>query len=309
MTKKISIVTPTFNEQDNIKNFIDLAIKEIDKLNYDYEIIIIDNHSNDNTQKTIRKIIKEHDKVKAIFNARNFGSIRSSHHAILQTSGDAVILMSSDLQEPISLIPEYLKYWEEGYDSVMGQRTMMKSRSILSMVRKLFYKSINSISEIQHIEESGSTCLISKKIVEQFRLINDPYPYFRGLIPEVTSNIKIITYIESERKSGKTKSNFFVLYDHAMLGIVKHSKAPLRIATIFGFFCSSVSILIALCFFLYKVFFWSEFQVGVAPLIIGLFGIASIQLFLLGFVGEYVMQILTEVRKMPLVIEKERINF
>lgn len=309
MTKKISIVTPTYNEQDNILNLVNAVASEISKYNYDYEHIIIDNCSKDNTQNEIRKICNEKKNVKAIFNSRNFGSIRSSQHAILNSTGDAVILISADLQEPVSLISEYITYWEKGFDAVFGQRSNSNSNVILEFVKKLFYKILNSISENKLIERSGSTALISKKMIDELKKINDPYPYFRGLIPDITSNIKIVPYDQAKRNQGKTKSNFFVLYDHAILGVVKHSKIPLRLCTILGFICSLTALIISLTFFIYKLLFWSSFQVGIAPLVIGLFGVASIQLFLMGLVGEYVMQILTEVRKVPLVVEKERINF
>lgn len=309
MTKKISIVTPTYNEQDNILNLVNAVASEISKYNYDYEHIIIDNCSKDNTQNEIRKICNEKKNVKAIFNSRNFGSIRSSQHAILNSTGDAVILISADLQEPVSLISEYITYWEKGFDAVFGQRSNSNSNVILEFVKKLFYKILNSISENKLIERSGSTALISKKMIDELKKINDPYPYFRGLIPDITSNIKIVPYDQAKRNQGKTKSNFFVLYDHAILGVVKHSKIPLRLCTILGFIFSFAALIISLSFFIYKLLFWSSFQVGIAPLVIGLFGVASIQLFLMGLVGEYVMQILTEVRKVPLVVEKERINF
>jgi len=309
VTKKISIVTPTYNEQDNILNLVNAVASEISKYNYDYEHIIIDNCSKDNTQNEIRKICNEKKNVKAIFNSRNFGSIRSSQHAILNSTGDAVILISADLQEPVSLISEYITYWEKGFDAVFGQRSNSNSNVILEFVKKLFYKILNSISENKLIERSGSTALISKKMIDELKKINDPYPYFRGLIPDITSNIKIVPYDQAKRNQGKTKSNFFVLYDHAILGVVKHSKIPLRLCTILGFIFSFAALIISMSFFIYKLLFWSSFQVGIAPLVIGLFGVASIQLFLMGLVGEYVMQILTEVRKVPLVVEKERINF
>jgi len=307
--KKISIVTPTFNEKDNIKNLVDSVSSQMQKFNYDYEHIIIDNCSTDKTQDVIKNITIKNKKVKAIFNTRNFGAIRSSHHAILQSTGDATILISSDLQEPVEIITDYIKYWEDGFDVVMGQRNSSASSFFLDKVKSIFYKFLNSVSEIKLIERSGSTALISKKIVDQFKIIDDPYPYFRGLIPELASNIKIVPYEQQKRLKGKSKNNFFDLYDMAMLGIVKHSKIPLRIFTIVGFFCSILSLVVAFIFLLYKIFFWSAIDVGIAPIIIGLFGVASIQLFLLGFVGEYVMQILTHTRKMPLVIERDRLNF
>ncbi len=309
MKKKISIVTPTYNEEENIEKLCSSIAIEMALYDYEYEHIIIDNHSTDKTVEKIKKIAFSDKKVKLIVNSRNFGSIRSTHHAILQTDSDATILMCADMQEPINLIGKYLKEWEMGSKVVLGQRESVEEGKILNLVKNFFYKFINKISEIPLIERSGSTCLLSKDIVDHLKKIDDPYPYFRGLLSEITSEIKIVKYHQNKREGGVTKSNFFVLYDHAILGIIKHSKIPVRIFTILGFFASFISLLIAIIFFLYKLAFWNSFEVGVAPLIIGLFGLASIQMFLLGFVGEYLIQILTHSRKLPLVIEKERINF
>ncbi len=309
MKKKISIVTPTYNEEDNISLLCEAISKEMKNFDYDYEHIIIDNNSDDSTIHKLRKIAQNDNKVKVILNSRNFGAVRSSQYALLQSSGDAAILLSSDFQEPVELISKYIKEWENGHKIVLGQRTSSDTNKFLDLIKTFFYKFINKISETPLIERSGSTGLISKDILENLREISDPYPYFRGLLSEISSDIKLIPYHQNERKSGITKNNFFTLYDLAMLGIIKHSKIPLRIVTFVGVLFSFFSILIATIFFVYKLLFWDSFQVGIAPLIIGLFGIASIQLFLLGFLGEYLIQILTYSRNLPLVIEKERINF
>ena len=307
--KKISIVTPTFNEEENISKLCEAISKEMETLEYDYEHIIIDNFSNDKTIDIIKKIAQEDKRVKLIVNSRNFGHIRSSQYGILQSSGDATILISSDFQEPLNLIKKYIKEWENGYKIVLGQRTSSDTNKFLDTIKTMFYKFINKISDTPLIERSGSTGLISKEIVDHLRNISDPYPYLRGLLPELSADIKLIQYHQAERSKGVTKNNFYTLYDMAILGIIKHSKVPLRIATFLGILASFFSILVAIAFFIYKLLFWSSFKVGIAPLVIGLFSVASIQLFLLGFIGEYVMQILIHNKNVPLVVEKERINF
>ena len=309
MNKKISIVTPTFNEAANISRLCDEISKEMHGFSYDYEHIIIDNNSSDNTISIIKEIAKKDKRVKIILNSRNFGHIRSSQYGLLQSSGDATILLSSDFQEPTDLIGKYLKEWENGYKIILGQRSSTDANQGMNFIKTIFYKFINMISEIPLIERSGSTGLLSKEIVDHLRNIGDPYPYFRGLLSEISADIKTVQYHQIERVGGKTKNNFYTLYDMAILGIIKHSKIPLRVATFIGVLASLGSILIALIFLIYKILFWNSFDVGIAPLIIGLFSIVSIQTFLLGFIGEYLIQILTHSRNLPLVIEKERINF
>jgi glycosyltransferase involved in cell wall biosynthesis len=309
MNKKISIVTPTFNEEENISKLCNEISREMQNFSYDYEHIIIDNSSTDKTISIIKKLAEKDKRVKVILNSRNFGHIRSSQYGLLQSSGDATILLSSDFQEPTDLIGKYIKEWENGHKIILGQRSSSDTNKSMDFIKSLFYKFINKISEIPLIERSGSTGLISKDIVDLLRNIGDPYPYFRGLLSEISGEIKIIQYHQSERAGGITKNNFYTLYDMAILGIIKHSKIPLRIVTFVGVLASIASILIALIFLIYKILFWNSFEVGIAPLIIGLFSIASIQTFLLGFIGEYLIQILTHSKNLPLVIEKERINF
>jgi glycosyltransferase involved in cell wall biosynthesis len=309
MKKKISIVTPTFNEELNIEKLCDLISEEMKKLNYEYEHIVIDNSSTDSTVSILRKKALIDKNLKVIINSRNFGHIKSPVHGILQASGEAVILMTSDFQDPVSLISIYLKEWEKGHRVVMAQKISSDENSKMNFLRKLFYKTIKCISEVSLPANITGAGLFDKKIVEEIRNINDPYPYFRGLISEITNEIKLVPFHQPKRLGGKTKNNFYTLYDIGVLGVIKHSKLPLRIITFIGMIASIASFLVAAVFFFRKLFNWDSFTVGVAPLIIGFFLIASIQIFLLGFVGEYVMSILTQTRKLPLVIEKERINF
>jgi glycosyltransferase involved in cell wall biosynthesis len=309
MKKKISIITPTYNEQDNIKKLCEEISKEMSQTNYDYEHIVIDNSSEDDTIQILKDLAKINPKLKIIINARNFGHIRSPMHAILQASGDAVILLSSDFQDPIYLIPKYIQEWEKGSDVVMGQKNTSDENFFKSLIRKIFYKLIASISETQLPLNVTGAGLFDKKIIDKLRTISDPYPYFRGMISEVTKDIKLVTFHQPLRLKGKTKNNLFTLYDIAILGVVKHSKVPLRAMTFVGFCVSILSFFISLIYFFYKIIFWSSFELGMAPLLIGFFFISSIQIILLGLVGEYAINILIQTRQLPLVIEKERINF
>ena len=309
MSKKISIITPTFNEEKNIEKLCSEISKEMSKLDYDYEHIIIDNHSNDQTISILKKIAEKDKKVKVIINTRNFGHIRSPIYGMLQATGDACILMNSDFQDPIELIPQYIREWEQGSQIILGQRSSSDENFFMNSFKDFFYKFINKISDVPLMRNTTGSGLFTKNIVDQIRKIDDPYPYFRGLLSEISSQIKLIQFHQPKRSGGETKNNFYTLYDIGVLGIVKHSKLPLRLMTFIGFFTSMISIMIATVFFFYKILFWNSFEVGVAPLVIGLFTIASIQIFLLGFIGEYVMTILTHTRKLPLVVERERINF
>jgi glycosyltransferase involved in cell wall biosynthesis len=309
MKKKISIVTPTFNEELNIEKLCSSIAETAKKLSYDYEHIVIDNCSNDSTVSILKKIATTDKNLKIIINTRNFGHIRSPIHAMLQAKGDAVILMSSDFQDPVDLISKYLVEWEKGHSVVMAQKNTTDEDSKKHLIKKYFYKFINSISEIPLLLNTTGAGLFDRKIIEEVRKAKDPYPYFRGLISEITSDIKLIPFHQPKRLHGKTKNNFYTLYDIGILGIIKHSKIPLRLVTFIGILASLASLLVAFFYFFKKIFNWDSFDIGIAPLIIGLFLISSIQIFLLGFIGEYVMNILTQTRNLPLVIEKERINF
>ena len=309
MKKLISIVTPTFNEERNIYALTKEISIQMNNSDLDYEHIIIDNASTDNTQKVIRKLCLENKKVKAIFNNRNFGHIRSPYYAILQTKGDAVILLAADGQDPPELIVKLIEKWNHGSDVVLLKRKNSKTNFFLESIKIFFYKIINLLSEIRLLEKTTGSGIFDKKIVEELRKIEEPYPYFRGLIMEITSKIDFVEFDQPNRKYGQSKNNFFTLFDIAMLGIIKHSKLPLRFMTITGFVFSVLACITGIIFFFYKLLFWDSFQLGLAPIILGLFFGISFQILLLGIIGEYVGFTLTQVRKFPLVIEKERINF
>jgi glycosyltransferase involved in cell wall biosynthesis len=309
MKKLISIVTPTFNEEKNIEELSRQIAVQMKSTNYNYEHIIIDNASTDNTQNVIRKICSENKSVKAIFNNKNFGHIRSPFYGILQTKGDAVIFIASDFQDPPDLIPELLEKWNNGSEVVLLKRKKSNVNTFTESFKKLFYKIINLISETTLTERTTGSGIIDKNIVEQLRKIDEPYPYFRGLILEFTNKISTLEFNQPKRTQGISKNNFFTLFDIGMLGIIKHSKIPLRIMTLVGFFLSLLLLGIGIFFLFYKLLYWSSFQLGLAPLILGVFFGMSIQIMMIGVIGEYVGFILTQVRKLPLVIERERINF
>ena len=307
--KKISIVTPTFNEEENIEKLCEEIKSVFKSLNYKYEHIVIDNNSSDNTISKLREIAKNDKNLKVIINAKNYGHLKSPYYGILQSSGDACILMVSDFQEPIELIPQYIKKWEEGSKIILCQKDNSEENKIIFSLRKLFYNFINKISDTKLNINTSGTGLFDKDVINRLKKINDPYPYFRGLVSELGFEIDTIKFYQPLRKHGSTKNNIFTLYDLALLGIVKHSRAPLRFMTLLGFVSSFMCLFIALIYFILKILFWDSFSFGSAPTILGLFTISSIQIILLGLLGEYIAVILLHQRNMPLVIEKERINF
>ncbi len=308
--KLISIVTPCYNEEENVEAVYTEVKAVFEKIHgYCREHIFIDNSSEDNTVKILRKIAESDKNVKVIINTRNFGHIRSGAYGYLQSRGDAVIPVVADLQTPPDLIPEFIRKWEQGYKVVVGIRKKAQGSIILSFAGKLYYKIISKLSDTQLIHDFMGYGLFDRKVIEIIREMHDPYPYIRGLISEIGFKTAQIEYIQPARKRGLTKNNFFTLYDMAMLGITNYSKIPLRLATMLGFIFSVVNILIAIGYFIYKLISWQTFSVGVAPIVIGLFLFSSVQLFFLGILGEYVGSIHTQVLKRPLVIEEERINF
>ena len=306
---KISIVTPTFNEEENIQKLC-LGIKDSMKnLNINYEHIVIDNCSTDKTIANLKKICSTDKNVKVIINTKNFGHIKSPFHGILQSTRDACILMASDFQDPLDLIPKYIKKWQSGSKIVLGKKITSEENSLIFSIRKFFYKFLNKISETKLTENTTGSGIFDKSIINKLKNINDPYPYLRGLLSELGEEISVVEFNQPKRLSGITKNNIFTLYDIGMLGIIKHSRAPLRFVTFLGFVLSFFSLLTALVYFIYKLIFWNTFDLGIAPLIIGIFGFASIQVLLLGIIGEYVGILLIHIRNLPLVQEKERINF
>jgi len=308
--KLISIVTPCYNEEENVEKLHELITRVFEGLpEYEFEHIFIDNASLDRTEVVLKKMAEKHKNVKVILNSRNFGQVRSPYHAMMQAKGDAVILVVADLQDPPGLIAEFIKKWEEGYKIVVGVKTKSKENRLMFLVRKLFYNIISKISETELIKNFTGFGLYDKSIIAILRQLKEPLPYFRGIIPEVGFKRIEIEYTQPKREKGKTSNNFFSLYDIAMLGFVNYSKMPLRLASFIGFGIAFLSILIAAIYFVYKLIDWNGFQLGMAPLVIGIFFFSGIQLFFLGIIGEYIGAIFTQVKERPLVIEKERINF
>lgn len=308
--KIISVITPCYNEEENVRDVYEQVKQVFDVLeNYTYEHIFIDNASKDGTVSILKEIAKEDKNVKIIVNAKNFGHIRSPYYAYFQTKGDAVIALVADLQDPPQMIKEFIRKWEEGYKIVIGVKKKSKGNPFMFLIRKFYYNLIDRIAETEHIKNFTGFGLYDKSFVDVLRRLDEPYPYFRGLVAEWGSERIEIEYEQPERKKGKTKNNFYVLYDMAMLGFVSHSKVPLRMATFIGFSVAIFSLLVALAYFIYKLIFWQRFQVGAAPMVIGIFFFAAVQLFFIGIIGEYIGAIYTQVKNRPLVIEKERINF
>jgi len=308
--KTISIVTACYNEEDNVETVYEKVKKVFAGLpGYRYEHIFIDNASTDRTVPILKKIAMRDRNVKIIVNARNFGHIRSPFYGLLQAKGDAVVLIVADLQDPPAMIADFLEKWEEGYKVVLGVKKNSEESAAMFAVRRLYYNLIGRISEIELTKNFTGFGLYDKQVIDILRKIDDPYPYFRGLISDIGFESFKIEYSQPSRKRGITKNNFYTLYDMAMLGITNHSKIPLRLATMLGFFLSFVSLITAAAFLMYKLVFWERFTLGLAPLVIGLFFFSSVQLFFLGIIGEYIGSIHTQVLKRPLVIEKERVNF
>lgn len=308
--KFISVITPCFNEAGNVEE-LHARIKAVfDALpQYDYEHIYIDNASTDGTMEVLRRLANEDKRVKVILNNRNFGHIRSPHHAVIQARGDAVIALVSDLQDPPEMIADYLQKWEEGWPIVLGQKTNSEESRVFFALRKIYYRVVNRLSDAPLLENVTGAGLYDQKVIEMFRKLDDPYPYTRGLIGELGYPVARIPFTQPRRKSGITKNNFYTLFDIAMLGVTSHSKVPLRLATMLGFGMSLLSFLAGTGYLIYKLIFWNSFSVGVAPLVIGLFFLGSVQMLFLGIIGEYIGSIHTQVMNRPLVVEKERINF
>ncbi|MDO8468850.1 MAG: glycosyltransferase family 2 protein [Candidatus Peribacter sp.] len=308
--RTISVVTPTFNEEANVRELYRQTKEVFAGLPaYRYEHIFIDNASTDRTVAILKEIAATDPQVKVIVNARNFGHIRSPYYGLLQASGDAAILIVADLQDPPSLIPTFVERWEQGEKIVIAVKTASGESPLLFAIRKLYYRLVSSLSETPLIRNFSGFGLYDRSVLDVLRTIQDPYPYFRGLVLEVGPKPSIVPFQQPQRKRGISKNNFYTLYDIAMLGITSHSKVPLRIATIAGFFLSAVGLLVALGYLVAKLVFWNTFSAGIAPIVVGGFIFFSIQLFFIGLIGEYVAAIHTQTLRRPLVTEKERVNF
>ena len=309
--KLISVVVPTYNEQENVVPLTDTLVKIFTEElpEYNYEIIFIDNHSKDNTKALIRQICSENPNVKAIFNARNFGQMRSPVYGFKQAYGDCVVRLNADFQDPPSLIPTFVREWEKGYKIVIGIKEKTEEGFFMAFVRRQYYKFLRKITDIGHIENFTGFGLFDKAFVDVVRNIHDPMPYFRGMVAEFGFEYKTILYQRPNRRAGKSKNHFYTLYDLAMIGITSYSKVMLRLASFLGFIIGGLSFLVALVYFIMKLVHWDWFRSGIAPLVIGVFFLGGVQLFFIGLLGEYVLAINSRVLDRPLVVEEERLNF
>lgn len=308
--KTISIVSGTFNESENVSDFVSRVVAAAEGIpDYDYELLIIDNASTDGTPDILRSLAAKNPRLKVILNARNFGHVRSPYHALLQARGDCAVCLASDLQDPPEMIPLLVEKWKAGFKAVVCVKKGGRDATGLSAIRKFYYRLVHRLSDTDTIDDFTGFGLYDKAVVEYCRQAQDPYPYFRGMISEIGFPVERVPFKKAARQRGITTNNFYTLYDLAMLGITSHSKVPLRLATMLGFLMSFFSLLVALGYFIYKLMFWNDFSAGIAPVVIGLFLFSSVQLFFIGILGEYIGAIHTQVLRRPLVVEKERINF
>ena len=306
-----SIVSGCLNEGANVEELYRriVAVFENELPDESFELIFIDNASTDDTETYLRKLAAEDRRVKVIFNTRNFGHLRPGMHAMYQAQGDAVIGMASDLEDPPELIAEFIRRWRTGYPIVLGQKESSEESPIFFMIRSVYYSVLNKLSEVPLVENATGFGLYDRKVVNDIKSINDPYPYFRGMLCELGYKISLVQYRKPQRKRGFSKNNLYTLWDMAMLGMTSFSKVPLRLATFIGLITALGSSLVGCFYLIYKLIFWSEFQLGTAPLAVGFFFLGAVQLIFLGILGEYVGAIYTQVLRRPLTIERERLNF
>jgi glycosyltransferase involved in cell wall biosynthesis len=307
----LTILTPCYNEEGNVRELNRQICEVMQKLPaYDYEHLFIDNASIDKTVEILRDLAAMDKRVKVIVNTRNFGHIRSPYHGFLQARGDAVLGVVADFQDPPELIPQFVSKWAEGYKVVIGVKAGSKESWVMARTRRFYYWLVARLSsDVELVHNFTGFGLYDREVVEQFRKTEEQYPYFRGLVSDFGYERAVIPYVQPARKHGITKNNFFSLYDMAMLGITNHSKVPLRLATMAGFAISVVSLFVAFGYLVAKLLFWDDLQLGLAPLLIGIYFFGAVQLFFIGMLGEYIGAIHTQVHKRPLVVEKERINF
>lgn len=309
--KKISVVIPTYNEEANVAPLAKAVMEMMEKdlPQYDYEILFIDNHSQDNTQAILRSLCREHKNIKAIFNAKNFGQMRSPVFGMKQAYGDCVVRMCADFQDPVEMVPKFIHEWEQGHKIVIGVKSASKENKLMYFLRGCYYKTVRKITDIDHIEQFTGFGCYDKKFVDVVRDLHDPLPYLRGIIAELGYDYKAIEYTQPKRRAGKTKNNFYSLYDIAMVGITSYSKVVMRFATFVGFLVGGLSFVAGLVYLIMKLLYWNRFSAGVAPMLIGVFFLGALQLFFIGFLGEYVLSINSRVLDRPLVVVEEWLNF
>lgn len=311
--KKISIMIPCYNEIENVELMCQSVINVLTEAlsMYDYEILFIDNHSTDGTREKLEKLCAGNKRVKAILNATNFGQFNSPFYGMCQTTGDCTITMCCDFQDPVEMIPKFVAEWEAGHRIVSGVKTSSKENPIVYFLRSIYYKLIKNMSSVQMIEHFTGFGLYDKTFIEILRHLDDSIPFVRGIVAEygVGFNLKELEYEQQRRRAGKTHNNFYSLYDAAMLSFTSYTKVGLRLATFLGFGCAGISLIVAIVYTVMKLTNWDSFSAGTAPLTIGVFLIGGIQLFFIGLIGEYILNINTRVIHRPVVVEEKRINF
>lgn len=309
--KKISILVPCYNEENNVIPLSEAIIGQLKEhlSNYDYELIFIDNDSKDSTKEKIEMLCNANKKIKAIFNAKNFGQFNSPYYGLLQTIGDCAILMCADFQDPVEMIPKLVAEWEKGYKIVSAIKTTTKENKVIRFMRTCYYKTIKKMSDVEQIEHFTGFGLYDRDFLEVMRGLKDPTPFLRGIVAELGFKRKDIPYEQQRRKTGKTKNNWYSLYDAAMLSFTSYTKIGMRACTLLGFFTAFISILIGLIYLILKLVKWDTFDAGSAPILIGVFILGGLQLFFIGFLGEYILSMNTRIMNRPLVIEERRINF
>lgn len=308
--KKISIMIPCYNEEENVVPMSEAVVRlfEEELTEYDYEILFIDNDSSDHTRALLREICRKNKHIRAIFNARNFGQFNSPYYGMCQTTGDCTVAICCDFQDPVELIPQFVREWENGYKIVCGIKTTSKENKFMRFLRSCYYKTIRKMSDVDQIEHFTGFGLYDRSFIQVLRELNDPTPFLRGIVAELGYRRKDISYEQQKRRAGKTHNNWFTLYDAAMLSFTSYTKAGLRIATVSGFAMASVSMVVALIYLILKLVYWERFVAGMTPILLAVLVFGSIQLFFIGFLGEYVLSINKRMMKRPLVIEEERIN-
>ena len=309
--KTISVLIPCYNEEENVEPIARAVTEILEKElpQYDYELVFIDNDSQDDTRMILRRLCGENPRIKAILNARNFGQFNSPYHGLLQVTGDCVIAMVADFQDPVELIPQYVKAWEEGYKIVIGIKTSSKENPIMYWLRSCYYKMIRKLSDVEQIEHFTGSGLYDRDFIEVLRRLDDPTPFLRGIVAELGFRRKESPYEQPKRRAGKTHNNFYRLYDAAMLSVTSYTKAGLRLATFVGGISCGMSLAVAFVYLVMKLIWWDRFPAGMTPMLLGMLFLGSVQIFFIGMVGEYVLSINQRIMKRPLVIEEERLNF
>lgn len=311
MKGTVSILIPTYNEEENVTPLADALVETFQNSlpDYRYEIVFIDNDSTDDTRSRLRDLCARDKGIKAIFNAKNFGQFNSPYYGLQQTTGDCVILLCADFQDPIEMIPKFVEEWEKGYKIVIGKKTTSRENKLMYFLRSIYYKLIKKMSEVEQIEHFTGFGLYDRSFIDVLKELKDPTPFLRGIVAELGWKRKEIPYEQQKRKFGKTKNNFYKLYDAAMLSFTSYTKIGLRLATFMGFLIAGVSFIIAIVYVVFKIFFWEEYDMGMASIAVGLFFLGAVQLIFIGLIGEYILSMNQRIMNRPLVIEEERINF